>query len=303
MSAQSISVGMIGLGKMGVPMTRNLLKGGFAVYVHSRSPQPVRTLTGEGATDAGSPAGVAKQCDVIVTSLPDPDAVREVYLADDGLVSNARSGQVYVDTSTVDPDLSRELSEKMQAKDAFFLDAPVSGGVAGAEAGSLTIMIGGTEEGLEKARPVLEVLGERIHLVGPSGAGTIVKLANQLLVGINMAGVAEALVMGVKAGADPDRMLEVLATSFGSSRMLERGVPLIVERNFGGGTPVDLIRKDLGLISDLADTIGTPLSIGNVARKIFDQAHDSDHGQEDMTAIVIPLEESAGVRVKRHGDV
>lgn len=302
MSDSTKTVGMIGLGKMGVPMTRNLLKAGYTVYAHSRSPQPVELMAKEGATEAGSAASVAEHCDVIVTSLPDPPAVREVYLGDNGLVANARAGQVYVDTSTVDPDLSRELSDKMQAKDALFLDAPVSGGVAGAEAGSLTIMIGGTEKGLDKARAVLEVLGERIHLVGPSGAGTVVKLANQLLVGINMAGVAEALVMGVKAGADPDRMLEVLATSFGSSKMLERGVPLIVERNFAGGTPVDLIRKDLGLISDLANTIEVPLAIGNVARQIFDQAHDTDHGQEDMTAIVIPLEDSAGVRVEKHTD-
>ncbi len=298
MTEQSLTVGVIGLGKMGQPMSRNLLKAGFPVHVHNRSTASIDALVADGGTKS-SIAGIAEGCDVIVTSLPDPVAVREVYQGADGLIANARGGQVYVDTSTVDPDLSRELAQQLEASGAQFLDAPVSGGVAGAEAGSLTIMIGGSEKAVETARPVLEVFGERIHLVGPNGAGTVVKLANQLLVGINMAGVAEAMVVGVKAGADPERMLEVLATSFGSSKMLERGIPLMVERNFGGGTPVDLLRKDLGLISDMAEAIGVPLDVGNVARQAFDQAHDTNHGTEDMVAIVIPMEGAAGVKVEK----
>jgi 3-hydroxyisobutyrate dehydrogenase-like beta-hydroxyacid dehydrogenase len=180
----------------------------------------------------------------------------------------------------------------------MFLDAPVSGGVAGAEAGTLTIMIGGTEEAFERAGPVLSAIGQKLHLVGPSGSGTVIKLANQLLVGINMSAVAEAMVLGVKAGADPVKMLEVLSTSFGGSRMLDRGVPLIVDRNFAGGTPVDLIRKDLGLISDLAAELGVPLTVGAEARAVFDRAHDAEHGAEDMTAVVLPMESIAGVQVK-----
>jgi 3-hydroxyisobutyrate dehydrogenase-like beta-hydroxyacid dehydrogenase len=234
---------------------------------------------------------------VIVTSLPDPTAVRKVYLDADGLVDSTREGHLFIDTSTIDPGLSRELAEKIAAKGGAFLDAPVSGGVAGAEAGSLTIMVGGTEEAFEQAQPVLSAIGQKLHLVGPSGAGTIVKLANQLLVGINMSAVAEALVLGVKAGADPAKMLEVLSTSFGGSKMLDRGVPLIIERNFAGGTPVDLIRKDLGLIADLANELGVPLAVGGEALAVFDRAHDSSHGQEDMTAVVIPMEEAAGTEV------
>ena len=252
-----------------------------------------------GATDGGSPQGVASATDVIVTSLPDPAAVRKVYLDPDGLVDSATEGQLYIDTSTLDPDLSRELAAKLQAKGAAFLDAPVSGGVAGAEAASLTIMVGGDEEAFEKAGPVLSAIGQKLHLVGPSGSGTIVKLANQLLVGINMSAVAEALVLGVKAGADPAKMLEVLSTSFGGSRMLDRGVPLIIDRNFAGGTPVDLIRKDLGLIADLAASLDVPLAVGSEARAVFDRAHDADHGAEDMTAVVIPMEQSAGTTVQR----
>jgi 3-hydroxyisobutyrate dehydrogenase len=296
---ESIKVGVVGLGKMGRPISRNLLKAGFTVIVHSRSEGPIQELVAEGAVAGGSAKGVADASDVIVTSLPDPAAVRKVYLDADGLVDSARAGQLFIDTSTIDPGLSRELAEKIAAKGAAFLDAPVSGGVAGAEAGTLTIMVGGTEEAFEQAQPVLSAIGQKLHLVGPSGSGTIVKLANQLLVGINMSAVAEALVLGVKAGADPAKMLEVLSTSFGGSRMLDRGVPLIMDRNFAGGTPVDLIRKDLGLIADLANELNVPLAVGSEARAVFDRAHDSSHGSEDMTAVVIPMEEAAATEVAR----
>lgn len=292
------TVGVVGTGKMGKPMAQNLIKSGFDVYVHNRSQESVNELSKEGATNAGSAKGIAEHAEIIVTSLPDPAAVQEVYLGDDGLVANARQGQLYVDTSTVDPETSRTIAKKLKEKGADFLDAPVSGGVAGAAAGTLTIMAGGDQAAFDRAQPVFDVLGQKAHLVGPSGAGTVIKLANQLLVGINMAGVAEALVLGVKAGADPDAMLAVLSTSFGSSRMLDRGVPMIAKRDFGGGTPVDLLRKDLGLITDLASQMGVPLATGETARKVFDQAHDEDYGTEDMTAIVRPLEKRAGVEVK-----
>lgn len=303
----TITVGVVGLGKMGKPMSRNLLQAGFNLIVHNRSRAAVDELAADGAKPAGGTADVALAADVIVTSLPDPAAVRDVYLDQEGsLVDHARGGQIYVDTSTVDPTLSRRLAEELAARGAAFLDAPVSGGVAGAEAGNLTIMVGGDTDAFQRAQPVLRALGERIHHVGPSGSGTVIKLANQLLVGINAAAVAEAFVLGVKAGADPAAMLEVLSTSFGGSRMLDRGGPLIIERNFGGGTPVDLIRKDLGLISDLARELDVPLACGNEAKSVFDRAHDADLGTDDMVAVVRPLERHAGVEVRagreRHED-
>lgn len=292
-------VGVVGLGKMGTPMTRSLLKAGFQVVVHNRSRAAVDALREEGAEAVDGPAAIAQSATVILTSLPDPAAVEAVYLGEDGLVANAREGQVYVDTSTVDPGLSRKLAKELSARQASFLDAPVSGGVAGAVAGTLTIMVGGDEEAFARVRPVLEALGERIHHVGPSGSGTIIKLANQLLVGINVAAVAEAMVLGVKAGADPAAMFDVLSSSFGGSRMLDRGVPLILERNFGGGTPVDLIRKDLGLITSLAQELGVPLASGETAQAIFNQAHDANLGTEDMVAVIRPMEQQAGTEVTR----
>ncbi|MDQ3044472.1 MAG: NAD(P)-dependent oxidoreductase [Chloroflexota bacterium] len=290
-------VGLIGLGKMGQPMARNLLKADFVVVVHSRSRGPVDELAAEGAVAVGTPAEVAAEVEVVLTSLPDPAAVEDVYFGEDGLVGAARRGQVFLDTSTVAPKTSRDVAAAMNEKGAVFLDAPVSGGVAGAIAGTLTVMVGGDAEAFERARPVLEVIGERLHHVGPSGAGTVIKLANQLLVGINMAGVAEAMVLGVKAGADPAKMLEVLSTSFGGSRMLDRGVPLIIGRNFGGGTPVDLIRKDLGLIANLAQELGIPLAEGDAARRVFDEASEANYGGNDMTAVILPMERIAGIEV------
>lgn len=295
--ANTITVGVVGTGKMGSRMIRNLLEAGYPVVCHNRSQESVNALVEAGAKNAGSCKGVAEASDVVITSLTNQQSVHDVYLGDDGLASQAREGQVYVDTSTNPPDLPREIAEALGSQGARFLDAPVSGGVAGAEAGTLTMMIGGDEETLDRARPVLEVIGANLHLLGPVGAGTIVKLVNQLLVGINMAAVAEGLVLGVKAGADPRKMLEVLSTSFGGSKMLDRGVPLIVDRNFDGGTPVDLIRKDMGIIHDVASSLGVPLATGEEASRVFDRAADAGYGGNDMTAIVRTLEEAAGIEV------
>jgi 3-hydroxyisobutyrate dehydrogenase-like beta-hydroxyacid dehydrogenase len=240
---------------------------------------------------------VAERADII-SSLTNQQAVHDVYLGDDGLVANARDGQLSIETSTNPPYLAREIADALARRGASYLDAPVSGGVAGAEAGTLTVMIGGDAEVFERAKPVLEVIGGNLHLLGDVGSGTVVKLVNQLLVGINMAAVAEGLVLGVKAGADPRKLLEVLSTSFGGSKMLDRGVPLIVERNFTGGTPVDLIRKDLGIIQDVASSLGVPLSIGEETSLVFDRAADAGLGANDMTAIVQLLEAAANVEVR-----
>ncbi len=292
-----MKVGFVGLGRMGRPMVENLLKKGFEVTVHNRSRGVVDELATQGAKPAKSAREVAEGSDVVMTALPTPDMIEAVYFGEDGLIPNGRSGQIFIDNSTVGPELTRRCYEEAKAKGVGFLDGPMSGGPSGAMGGTLTYMIGGDAEVFERARPVLEVIGERLHHVGPTGAGTVIKLANQLLVGINMAGVAEAMVLGVKAGADPAKMLEVLSTSFGGSRMLDRGVPLIIGRNFGGGTPVDLIRKDLGLIADLARDLGVSLAEGETARRVFDAASEADYGGNDMTAVILPMERIAGIEV------
>lgn len=291
------NIGVVGTGKMGLPMTRNLLAAGYNVSVHNRSAGSVAEAVSAGAIDAGSCAGVTATADIVVTSLTNQQSVRDVYLGDAGLAAHARDGQIFIDTSTNDPQLVKDIAAALDAKGAGFLDSPVSGGVTGAVNGTLTVMVGGDASTFERALPVLEAIGQSVHLLGPVGAGTAVKLVNQLLVGVNMAAVAEGLVLGVKAGADPRKILDVISTSFGGSKMLDRGVPLIMDRNFAPATPVDLIRKDLGIIAALADELDVPLSVTTTALAEFDKAADAGFGDNDMTAIVLPLEAKAGIEV------
>jgi 3-hydroxyisobutyrate dehydrogenase-like beta-hydroxyacid dehydrogenase len=292
-------VGFIGLGKMGRPMASRLLEAGYAVTVHNRSRRAVDDLAAEGAQPAGSPAEVASQSDMVLTALPTPAAVEEVYLGPQGLVVYARTGQVLADHSTVSPPTSRRVAEAVAARGAGFLDAPVSGGPAGAQSGSLTIMVGGAREVLERARPVFEVLGQNIYHVGPNGAGSVVKLVNQLLVGIHSAAAAEALAFGVRAGADPEVLAEVIGTSFGASRMLSRNAPLMLEGKFEPATSVNLILKDLGLITELARDLNARLLLGGIAEQVFVEARAYGFGENDMAVVVRPLEMQQGLEVRR----
>lgn len=284
------TLGIIGTGKMGLPMAMNLMRVGYNVVAFNRSRDSLDTLAGLGATALGSIEEVVAAADIVLTSLTNQQSVRYVYLGADGISSQARDGQIFIETSTNDIALIKEIESALKARGAGLLDSPVSGGVPGAEAGSLTVMTGGDESVYDTVLPILEVIGGNIHHLGPVGAGTAMKLVNQLLVGVNMAAVAEALVFGASAGASPDKILEVISTSFGGSRMLDRGVPLIQARNFAPATPVDLIRKDLGIVIESADADNLPLNISKESLALFNRAHDEGFGENDMTAIVIPLE-------------
>ena len=294
-------VGFIGLGKMGLPMCRNLLKAGFPVTVYNRSHAVTETLVREGAKQAASSAAVAEGSEIVLTCLPNIPAVEQVYLGTSGIMSRLRSGQVAVDHSTVSPQTSRSLYETAKAKGAGFLDAPVSGGPAGAQGATLTIMVGGDADVFQKALPLFQAMGKNIHHVGPSPSGTVVKLANQLLVGIHAVAAAEALVLATKAGADPKIVLEVVGTSYGASAMLNRNGPMILERRFDPGTPVDLILKDLRIINALADESHVRLLMGSLAKQAFTEASQLGLGPRDMAAMVQPVERLAGVEVKRNG--
>ena len=290
-------IGIVGTGKMGLPMATNLMRSGYEVIAFNRSRESLATLASLGATPLNSIAEVAAGADLVLTSLTNQRSVRDVYLGEGGFSENARDGQIYIETSTNDIALMKEIETALSVRGARVLDSPVSGGVTGAEAGSLTVMTGGEEAVYNAALPVLEVIGGNIHHLGPVGAGTAMKLVNQLLVGINMAAVAEAVVFGASAGASADKILEVISTSFGGSKMLDRGIPLIRERNFAPATPVDLIRKDLGIIIEAAETDQLPLNIAKESLALFNRAHDEGLGENDMTAIVIPLENDGNVNV------
>ena len=290
-------VGFIGLGKMGRPMTQQLLKAGFEVTVHNRSRGVVDELAGEGARPASTPAEVAQAADFVLTCLPSPAAVEDIYLGDNGIAGGGRSGQVWIDHSTVSPKTNERCAEAASARGAAFLDAPVSGGPAGAQGGTLTIMVGGDAATFEKALPLFEAMGKNIKHCGGQGTGTIVKLVNQLLVGVHTVAAVEGFVMGVKAGADPKVMLELLGTSFGASAMLNRHVPLMLQRKFDPATPVNLLLKDLGLIHTFAQELGVRLLLTSSSLELFKEARQLGLGDQDMSAMVQPAERIAGVEV------
>jgi 3-hydroxyisobutyrate dehydrogenase/2-hydroxy-3-oxopropionate reductase len=287
-------VGFIGLGKMGKPMVRRLLAAGHTVHVHNRSPQAVTELVEKGAQDAGSATGVAERAEVILTALPTPDTVEQVYKE---LAAAARPDQIYADHSTVSLGLNRSCAELLATRRAHFLDAPVSGGPGGAEAGTLTVMVGGEQAIFDRTLPVFQSFGKNIRLCGPVGAGQAVKLVNQLLVGIHTAASAEAVVFGVSLGADPQVLLDVLGSSFGSSQMLLRNLPRFISRDFNAATPVGLILKDLRLIEGEAERSHVPLQLGALAERIFAEASSRGMTSEDMAGVVRLVEQAARIEV------
>src|SRR5438874_3286672 len=291
-----MQAGFIGLGKMGRPMTERLLAAGYTVHVFNRSRGAVDALAAAGASAAESAAQVAQRADVILTALPTPESVQSVYTE---MAGAARPGQVYIDHSTVSPELNKWCAAQLKARSADFLDAPVSGGPAGAQAGTLTVMVGGEPSVFDHALPALQAFGKNIRLCGGVGAGQVVKLVNQLLVGIHTSAIAEAAVFGVRFGADPQVVLEVIGTSFGGSTMMTRNLPRFMSRDFTPATPVGLILKDLGLIHDEARAGGIPLLLGALAEQRFSEARARGFGDEDMAALVKLWEEPAGVKVSQ----
>jgi 3-hydroxyisobutyrate dehydrogenase/2-hydroxy-3-oxopropionate reductase len=289
-----MDVGFVGLGKMGQPMVRRLLAAGHAVHVFNRSRAPMDTLTEHGAQPAPSARAVAERAEVVMTALPTPESVESVYQQ---LAAAARPGQIFADHSTVSPDLNRRCAQWLASRGADFLDAPVSGGPAGAAAGTLTVMVGGDDAVFQRAEPVFRAFGQNVRRCGPVGAGQVIKLVNQLLVAIHTAAISEAAVFGVKLGADPQVVLDVIGTSFGASAMMTRNLPRYLARNFSPATPVSLILKDLGVIRGEAEQVGIPLVFGALAEQRFREATERSLGEEDMAALVKLWESEAGSEV------
>ena len=290
------NVAFIGLGKMGFPMALRLLQAGHRVYAFNRSRGPVDALAKQGAEPAGSAAEAAACAQFVLTALPTTEAVDQVY---EQLAPAARPGQVYADHSTVSLAVNRRCAGLIGAHGARFLDAPVSGGPAGAQAGTLTVMVGGEPAAFEAAVTVFQAFGKNIRLCGGIGAGQAVKLVNQLLVGVHTAAIAEAAVFGAKLGADPKMVLDILGTSFGGSTMMTRNMPRFISRDFSAATPARLLLKDLGIIHDEAKNAKVPLLLGGLAEQRFLEAVGRGLADEDMAAVVKLWEEPAGVTVDR----
>ncbi len=292
-------VGFIGLGVMGKRMAMNVLKGGYELTVSDLNKDAVKELVDAGAKEANTPAEVSEGKDVIFTSLPNSAIVEAVILGKNGVLEGAKEGAIIVDLSSITPKSIQNIARKASEKGVEVMDAPVSGGASGAEKGTLTIMVGGKAETFEKVLPVLNHIGKKVNHVGEVGAGDTVKLVNNLLLGVNMAAVAEALALGVKAGLKPEVLYDIISQSSGSSYALTAKYSnFIAKGNFEPGFMIDLQYKDLQLAVDTAKDMKMPLMIGNLAQQMYEAARAKGLGTEDISAVLKLYEEWGNIEVR-----
>ncbi len=281
-------IGFIGLGIMGAPMAGHLLDAGHPLFVHTRSatPEPFASR----ATVCASAAEVAQKADVVILMLPDTPDVDRVLFGEGGVAAGLARGKLVIDCSSIDPIQTQAFAKRIEALGCDYVDAPVSGGEVGAKAASLTIMCGGSEPAFERARPVLEKMGKNITLVGAAGAGQVTKVANQIIVALNIAAVAEALVFASKAGADPARVRQALMGGFAASRILEVHGERMVQRTFAPGFRIALHQKDLNLAMQSARSLGVALPQTAGAAQLMNACAALGHGQSDHSALVKAIE-------------
>jgi len=293
------TVGFIGLGIMGKPMARNLAKAGFELVLHSRTQASVDELTAElpGARAATTPFEVASQADTVITMVPDSPDVRDVVFGENGLLDAVTERSLVIDMSTIATTTALEVHEAVAAKGGACLDAPVSGGDKGAIAGTLSIMVGGSDEAFQRAMPLFQAMGTTIVHCGGPGAGQTVKSCNQIAVAINIAGLSEALVFGAKAGVDPAKVLEVLGGGLANSRVLETRGPGMIKGEFNPGFRIDLHRKDLNNVLSTARANGSPIPVTALVSQFMDSASATGKGDLDHSALLTVIETLAGVKV------
>ncbi|WP_010236236.1 NAD(P)-dependent oxidoreductase [Clostridium arbusti] len=282
-----MKIGFIGLGVMGKNMANNILKNGHELKVYDVSEEIVKEFQDRGALVGENPAEVAKEADVVMTSLPNSEIVKNVILGEKGVLKGARPGTIIIDLSSITPKAIQDIAKAAEKNDVEVIDAPVSGGSIGAEKGTLTIMAGGKREVVNSVTDLLKNIGEKVYYVGNVGAGDTVKLVNNLLLGANMAAVSEALTLGMKAGLDADILFEVISKSSGTSYALtSKYEKFIKEKNFKPGFMVDLQYKDLQLAIDTAKDLRMPLPIGNLTQQMYEMARSEDMGKEDISAMM-----------------
>ena len=291
------SVGYIGLGIMGQGMARNLLKKGFDVTVWNRTPEKMRSFEEAGARAAKSPRDLAKRCDVVLICVSDTPDVVEVIEGEDGVLEGARKGALVIDMSTISPSVTRNLAALLVSKGIHMLDAPVSGGSEGAVKGTLSIMVGGQADQVERARPILEAVGKTITHVGDHGAGQTVKLVNQILVVVNMLATSEALLFAEAGGLDLRKTLEAVTQGAAGSWMLSNRGPQCVDRDWRPGFTIDLQQKDLRLVLEAANEIGVPLLGTSTCFHLYRTLQKQGLGSEGNHALVKALENLSGVKI------
>ncbi len=294
---EKITVGYIGLGLMGKSMARNILKAGFPLVVHNRSQLAVQELVEEGAKSANSPAEVASQVDVVFTNLPDSDDVEKVVLGEKGIVQKAHPGMVFVDNSTIKPAVARMIADTLAPQGIICLDAPVSGGDIGAKQGTLTIMVGGPAEGLQRVMPILEAMGKTITHVGESGSGQIAKAANQIMVAAQMVAMGELLIFAQKTGADPKKVVEAIRGGAAQCWALDVKPDRLFSGNRNPGFKAYMQAKDLAIVMETAREYGIPLPSNAVNTQLFNAMLEMGMSNLDNSAVIGVIEALANVKL------
>jgi 2-hydroxy-3-oxopropionate reductase len=294
-------IGFIGLGIMGKPMVRNLVAAGWEVVVHNRSRGAVDELSGESEliSAADSPLDVANQTSMVVTMLPDSPDVEAVVFGENGLLEGMGQGDLLVDMSSIAPATAIAVNDALKERGASALDAPVSGGDKGAIAGTLSIMVGGSEQDFQRAHPMFEVVGGTIVHCGDSGAGQTVKACNQVVVAIAYEAVSEALVLGSKAGVDPEKIIQVLNGGLAATRVLEMRGPTMIEHNFAPGFRINLHRKDLGIALATGKDNNVPLPVTSIVAEMYESLVANGDGDLDHSAMLKLLESGANHQVSK----
>ncbi len=293
-------IGFIGLGAMGRPMANNLVKKGFSLTVYDVVPERMEPLKAMGAHAAASCKEVAERCPVVITMLPASRHVREAVLGKDGVAAGMAQGSVLIDMSTIDPITTREIARILQAKGVEMLDAPVARGVSAAVAGTLVIYVGGKQEVFDRHRSILAAMGMDIHHVGDTGSGEVVKIVNNMMVGVTTCALAEAMVLGVKAGVKPDVLFEALSSGSGNSFVLQNHYRNnVMEGKFEEGVfPIDYMLKDLDLALATGTHLRIPLHFVALAAQQYISAGASGESRKYHPAVIRPLEKLAGVEVR-----
>ena len=291
-------IGFIGLGIMGKPMAKNLLKAGYKLVVYDINKQPVKELVEAGAEEGLSSKDVAERTDIIITMLPNSPHVKEVILGENGVLEGARQGQIIVDMSSIAPLVSMEVAAKAKEKGVEMLDAPVSGGEPKAIDGTLSIMVGGSQEVFDKVKDILLCMGSSAVLVGDIGSGNITKLANQIIVALNISAMSEAFVLATKAGVDPERVYQAIRGGLAGSTVLDAKAPMVMERNFKPGFRIELHIKDLMNALETAHEIGVPTFLTSQVMEIMQALKVDGKEKNDHCGIIQFYEKLAGVEVK-----
>lgn len=292
-----MNIGFIGLGIMGRPMAKNLLKAGYTVTAFDINVSAIEELVEAGAQAANSPAEAALGNDIIFTMLPNGNHVQSVLFGSNGIFESASEGTIVIDMSSISPVTSREIAAKLAERAIGFLDAPVSGGEPKAIDGTLAIMVGGAEGDFERALPVLQAMGQAVTHVGDTGSGTTAKLANQILVNVHIAAMSEALILAGKAGIDIDKMYQAIRGGLAGSAVLDAKVPLILERNFVAGGRIDINAKDLTNVMETAHELAVPLPLTSQVLEMFHSLKADGKAADDHGGLIQHYEKLANFKL------